>query len=278
MNMVRTTTAKTAKQWQRVAWGRDCDFPKHLKRRSSRPCEKALVTVLIAWGTICCGCNSVSKRNTPCDTCPVDQRADFNGDQYSDYPTASEVFSDPRFPTDQTRRSAQTASYPFTPPIAVGVDADQQIAGAYNDPSGTPTEYVPVADLTMNRTGDGDAPNIAGTHFGTARMTATEHALRLKEENELLKRSRESVLADNQRLRDQLNAAKDLLERMKTAMTGAQQELENAANANLHLQQKIAELERQQTRSQHDTERLLESIRGELDDVLMREMALKRND
>ncbi len=279
MNTARKTPAKTAKQWPRVVWNRKSDFHEHRKRRSSRPSQGALVALCVAWGAICFGCNSVSKRNTACDTCPVEQRVDIDGGQHADFPAARKVFVDPGFPADQMlQRSAQSASYPFTPPIAVGVHPEQQMAGDYNDPSRTPTQYEPVADLTANRTADGNAPNIAGTHFGTAQITATEHALRLKKENELLQLSRASVLADNQRLRDQLNATKDLLERMKSAMTGAQEELENAAHANLQLKQKVAELERQQKRNQLDTERMLESIRGELDDVLMREMALKRND
>ncbi|NND95823.1 MAG: hypothetical protein HKN47_00670 [Pirellulaceae bacterium] len=118
-----------------------------------------------------------------------------------------------------------------------------------------------------------DGPVIGGTRLGSAQVTATEHALRLQDENARLKSSRDTLTVENRRLTEQLRSAQNLLQRMQQAMGDANGELETLANENRTLQQKITDLETEQKRQLYDADRMLQSIRQELDDVLMREIS-----
>jgi hypothetical protein len=221
------------------------------------------------------GCNSVPRQPTPCDTCPdreckpvepeqalqasdsvdLDESVDFD-----EYGEAGMTVRPVAHPINET-----LGMLPFEDGTSelVDVGAPEELNEFMPPPVSGPAEQ---ADELRE-------PSIAGAHLGALPMTANEHALRLQRENELLRITRESVFGDNQRLRDQLKATEDLLARIKVAMIDAKDELENAAKANRELKQQIVDIEREHKRSKSETDRLLGSIRGELDDVLMREMA-----
>jgi hypothetical protein len=105
--------------------------------------------------------------------------------------------------------------------------------------------------------------------------TATQRVLKLESENELLRSAKESLNAENQRLRNLLKDNRQLLAEIQAAIGVAQEELTNAKQRNGILEEKIAQLEREQKAQQIETARLLDSIRNNLDDVLMREMTGK---
>ena len=228
-------------------------------------CAKGLPLILLMLCAINCGCKSVPKRSVPCDVC-LDAAIDSTAHTEIAAPDGL-----------ATMPSAQVASFPITSTLPASPSATEDLESGYHDLSAPAADFVAVADISMERRSENLAPSISGTHLGTAQITATEHALRLKQENEQLRSSQESLLADNQRLKDQLEDKEDLFDQIGIAMSKAQLELEKAAQENQRLKYEISKLQRQQQRGQQATERMLESIRGELDDVLMREMTAEQN-
>ncbi|TWU02363.1 hypothetical protein [Stieleria varia] len=111
-----------------------------------------------------------------------------------------------------------------------------------------------------------------GTQLGQRQITATEHAIRLTRENEALRASRQSVLGDNQRLKQELAATQALLERTKLAMVQAKVQLDAADARNVELERQVAEMDRENKRYVRETDQVLNAIREELDDVLVREL------
>jgi hypothetical protein len=122
-----------------------------------------------------------------------------------------------------------------------------------------------------------EGPVVGGIRLGQTHITATERALDLMRENQVLRSARDSALADNQRLRDQLAAAKSLLARSNTAMTAARGELQSAEATNKSLRRKIDDLETQHKRSLIETDRILSNLRDELDEVLVNEISFNAN-
>jgi hypothetical protein len=125
--------------------------------------------------------------------------------------------------------------------------------------------------------GSSEGPVIGGIRLGQPQVTATERAIDLMRENQVLRSARDSALADNQRLRDQLASAKSLLARSNTAMTAARGELQSAEVTNKSLRQKIVDLETQHRKSLIETDRILSSLRDELDEVLVSEINFNAN-
>ena len=91
-------------------------------------------------------------------------------------------------------------------------------------------------------------------------------------ENEFLRTSRNQLATDYQRLRETLKTTQELLARSDEAMREAQSELQNAATVNQRLTKKVADLEAQHQRYLIETDRMLASLREELDEVLVSEI------
>ena len=228
----------------------------------------ALITLLLLPG-----CNSLRKRSQSCDACP--SCTCHHESQHR--PTAAP--SDADLP-------AQGASYPITPEISAGGGATNATPtpyrdAAYQQATSPPTQYTTVTDLTRRTPNIGvpsigtpniGVPIIGGEQLGDPQTTATQHALRLKQENEQLHVTADALTAENERLRSELKRYSDLLEQSETAIESATLSLTSALKANQQLKHEVGNLRLQQQRKQLDTDRLLQSIRGELDDVLMREM------
>ena len=214
--------------------------------------------VLIALCVCCSGCKSIAKRDE-CASCAVAAQQQADTDQQA----AS---------NQQEQLAVQPAGYPFSPPVVVQPFPTPDHSGDHQDEAQGLAPYDTEHGLTLPENKFATPPIIAGTHLGAAQITATEHALRLKDENEQLKSSRASLLSDNQLLKDQVAASRDLLNRMSTAISQAEQTLENAERANQELVRQVADVQRQQQRDQLNADRALQSIRDELDDVLMREI------
>lgn len=232
-----------------------------MSQRLASTCSLAVLVVLCAAGL---GCRSVNRTQTPCDDIP---RRDSSG---SDQNQQALPVGD-----HQSQQSPiQQASHPLTDAAIPGVPSADPIVHGYDDPAQMATELVPVGELPSMGNALPEGPSIGGSQLSDRQVTATEHALRYKKDNERLKASQEAILADNQRLRNQLQSTEQLLDRVKAAMIDAREQMENAERANNQLKQRIIEMEREKKRSQFDTDRMLDAIRGELDDVLMREMAM----
>ncbi len=106
-------------------------------------------------------------------------------------------------------------------------------------------------------------------------MTATQHALRLMEENGDLKARLAVIEAENGRLKEKLAQSENLLGRSTQAVEAAHQEIESLGVVNRDLQKKLNESEQRHGRYLMETDRMLQSIREELDDVLVREISSK---
>ncbi len=105
--------------------------------------------------------------------------------------------------------------------------------------------------------------------------TATQRALRLRTENQALMDTRQSLTAENKRLKNQLSDKNALLQEIESAIIAARTELQNANENNASLSQQIANLEAENAQQRLLSTRQLNAIRKKLDDVLMLEMTSK---
>lgn len=161
---------------------------------------------------------------------------------------------------------AFASTYPGDDPLTNAAGAQPRIPARDT----LKVNQVPVPGMYQN------TPNIGGMHFRNDQITATERALQLQSENVRLRRSQDALLAEKQQLRAKLKQSSDLLASVDIAIDNSRLELENAQSENQRLRTRIVELESQQKRYQFETERLLQAIRDELDDVVMREISLTR--
>ena len=118
------------------------------------------------------------------------------------------------------------------------------------------------------------APPIGGLRLGGEQITATEHALRLQDENARMKQAGKKLLSENRRQREEIDKKNELIQRMAKAMEAADEELRLAERTNADLRTQIVELQTKQRELELSTDRMLNSIRTELDDALMREITL----
>lgn len=118
-----------------------------------------------------------------------------------------------------------------------------------------------------------NAPLARGSVLGDNQITATQHALRLIEENGDLKAKLAMLDAENKRLKEKLDQTETLLGRSTKAVEGAYEEIEATRQINRELQTKLNEAEQKYNRYLMETDRMLQSIREELDDVLVREIS-----
>ncbi|QDV44121.1 hypothetical protein Enr13x_39830 [Stieleria neptunia] len=118
-----------------------------------------------------------------------------------------------------------------------------------------------------------NAPLARGSVLGDNQITATQHALRLLEENGDLKAKLAMLDAENKRLKEKLDQTETLLGRSTKAVEGAYEEIEATRQINRELQTKLDDAEQKYNRYLMETDRMLQSIREELDDVLVREIS-----
>jgi hypothetical protein len=121
---------------------------------------------------------------------------------------------------------------------------------------------------------NGLPPTSYGVQLGGQQITATEHALRLKDENEKLIADRESLIERNMRLQRELEASKTMIGKLNAALSDAEKSLDEADSTNRALRQQLASLRSEHERSLLATDRMLDSLRAELDDMLMREITI----
>lgn len=125
--------------------------------------------------------------------------------------------------------------------------------------------------------GNSVAPLARGSVLGEPQITATQHALRLIEENGDLKAKLAMIDAENQRLKEKLAQSESLLSRSTEAVESAYEEIEAGRLLNRELEKKLADVEQQHNRHLLETDRMLQSIREELDSVLVREISASGN-
>jgi hypothetical protein len=117
------------------------------------------------------------------------------------------------------------------------------------------------------------APSARGTVLGGNPVTATEHALRLLEENGDLKARLAMMEAEAARLKETLAETQTMLQRSTVAIEQAKQEIDALVTENRQLTGKLREAETRYNRHLMETDRMLQSIRDELDDALVREIS-----
>ncbi|MCA9140198.1 MAG: hypothetical protein KDB00_25675 [Planctomycetales bacterium] len=152
--------------------------------------------------------------------------------------------------------------------------------------------YPPQGYANQRPIGPGETPNYGsfsgavagsssplprGTVLGDSQITATQHALRLIEENGDLKAKLAMMDAEIKRLKDKLTQSETLLGRSTEAVEAAHQEIQTLSATNKQLQTSLSDSQQQYNRYLLETDRMLQSIREELDDVLVREISAKGN-
>jgi hypothetical protein len=137
-----------------------------------------------------------------------------------------------------------------------------------------PQTMQPRLSATSVNEGQRNAvPYSQGAQLGMSPVTATEHALRLTEENAVLKTKLSKLQSDSERLQRRLLETQNLLQKATAAVETAREEIEGLEASNENLNQKLIEAQQLQKRYLRERDRMLDSIRNELDDVLMREIA-----
>lgn len=188
----------------------------------------------------------------------IDANPEVNATQYREILEPTTVTNAAPFPEPLrpvSRRPISSESIPFT---------------TTHDPYPVPHDngYSQTGPETLYQRD----PVISGSRLGQGQVTATEKALNLMRENELLRASRDTLTNDNQRLRETLQTTQDLLARSNQAIEAASEQLNASDATNQRLTQKIADMESQHKRYLMDTERMLNSLRDELDEVLVSEI------
>lgn len=169
---------------------------------------------------------------------------------------------------------------PATPQLPASSHTNS--AMSIQTPDMTQAPQQPYAGMSQGGIGNpasatqASQPNIAGLRLGHPGLTATEYALQLKQQNDELRASTQALLARLKSLQGEKQEAESLLFEANVAMSEAQEELLRLQRENSKLSQQLNENKAQQVRDKRETDRMLQSIRDELDDVLMREIASRK--
>lgn len=140
---------------------------------------------------------------------------------------------------------------------------------------GAPGSMGMQTSSPVGRTPSPRGPLPRGSVLGDSQVTATQHALRLIEENGDLKAKLAMLESENRRLKEKYSESENTLARSTNAVKEAQKEIEALVNSNADLQKRLDESEKRYNRHLLETDRMLQSIREELDDVLVREISSK---
>ncbi len=101
---------------------------------------------------------------------------------------------------------------------------------------------LPVSISSQNGPNGSPAPSPGGSIFAQAEITATEHAIRLTEENALWKTRIAAIQAENRGLRERVNETEQLLRQSGSAIESARQELDDLDNSKSQAEQELAKL------------------------------------
>ena len=195
----------------------------------------------------CAGCSSSFTQKKSSDL--LDSEAAWVGDQTVSSPADINEFST----LDENGKSNVVVTGHLTDQYGSEIDA---------------SDLVPLSSTPTS------SPNlIGGNQLGGSRITATEHALKLRADNLRMRHAGQKLLSDVRNLRQQIARKDELLVRVEDAMSVATEELMTAKAENQVLKKKIAAMESQQRQQEMANERVLSSIRVELDDALMREIS-----
>ena len=113
------------------------------------------------------------------------------------------------------------------------------------------------------------------TAANSKQMTASQRVLRLQAENQQLIEMRNALRVENKRYNEMLKESRQTLVRIEASIEKALEQLAQANEKNVIQQQRIAELESENQKQVAESQRLLDSIRTKLDDVLIREITSK---
>ncbi|MEO1526923.1 MAG: hypothetical protein AAFX06_15910 [Planctomycetota bacterium] len=133
-------------------------------------------------------------------------------------------------------------------------------------------DHHSISELIVSQVEPIGPPTVVGTELNEPQMLASEHALKLKDENEQLQTRVKALESELGALREKFATTSDLLDRMNFALADAQQTLEQAETANQLLKRQIADLESQLKRERSEAARQLRSIQEELDSVFANEI------
>ncbi len=204
-----------------------------------------------------------------------DQNPSANQVDWANYQTQSLANGSARIPSVPPTASPNRAGRPNNAYTGQQYPVSTWPQAGTNQPGPIPENEASVAGPGPNiDPAYGIPPSAYGTHLGGQHITATEHALRLKQENQELKARLLSSTESNTRLLEELQKSRELLAELNAAMTSAHQELMYAESTNAELRAKLNDLESEHQRALLETDRMLDSIRNELDDALMREIVV----
>ena len=110
------------------------------------------------------------------------------------------------------------------------------------------------------------------TAANSKQLTASQRVLRLQAENQQLVEMRNALRVENKRYNEMLKESRQTLVRIEASIEKALGQLAQANEKNVIQQQRIAELESENQKQVAESQRLLDSIRTKLDDVLIREI------
>ena len=119
-------------------------------------------------------------------------------------------------------------------------------------------------------------PRIGGRHLNQGQVTATEHALKLSRELKELQATLESMRRYNEQLEKQLMERMETGREMEAAIENAKTALTESAQENQRLRTDLEKLSREHTLYKQQAARLLEQIKSELDDQLVRQIMTEK--
>ncbi|MEC8557450.1 MAG: hypothetical protein VXZ82_20805 [Planctomycetota bacterium] len=119
-------------------------------------------------------------------------------------------------------------------------------------------------------------PRIGGRHLKQGQVTATEHALRLSRELKELQANLESMRKYNEQLEKRFMERMETSREMEAAIANAKNALTESAQENQRLRGDLAKLSREHTLYKQKAARLLEQIKSELDDQLVRQIMTEK--
>ncbi|MEM6468478.1 MAG: hypothetical protein AAF802_02830 [Planctomycetota bacterium] len=185
-------------------------------------------------------------------------------------------YAHPMSPQERSAIGQQRQSYPE--PYDAGIVPVQASEPLPPPIRNIPTEVLSRADRSNVPMNTGPQMPVAnGAYLGQSPVTATEHALRLIEENGDLKAKLAASDAVAERLREKLTETQELLAQSSQAVQEARDEIDYLVDSNRKLQNDLEASETKYNRYLAETDRMLQAIREELDDVLVREISSNRN-
>ena len=231
--------------------------------------------------------NERQSRNVPAGYLQEPEHHDPDGWEKDSYwPDDSDTsFADPPNPI----RSPQTR--PYQPPqrVAQGSGSRNHVP-AQN--SGTLHQGTPQGSYPQGNQQGGfhnsqpinayEDPGVLGANVGTgeprfrhfsSRIPASERVIKLEDELQRINEDLKAREFDNKFLQGKLDENERLLAEIQTAIDDAITQLTEAANVNQKLRNRIVQLEDEKLQQKADSERVLEAVRSQVQDLLAAELS-----